>query len=85
MQTRVSTKGQIVLPTQLRRRLDIHPGDPIDIAVEGRRIVLTSRAKQRRTARIVTDPITGLPVLTVAPDAPVLTSKDVEEMLSNFP
>lgn len=85
MQTRVSTKGQIVLPTQLRRRLDIHPGDPLDIAVEDGRIVLTSRAKPRRTARIVTDPITGLPVLTVAPDAPVLTSKDVEEMLSNFP
>jgi AbrB family looped-hinge helix DNA binding protein len=85
MQTRVSTKGQIVLPTQLRRRLNIHPGDPLDIAVEDGRIVLTSPAKPRQTARIVADPITGLPMLTVAPDAPILTSKDVEEMLSNFP
>jgi AbrB family looped-hinge helix DNA binding protein len=85
MQTRLSTKGQIVLPTQVRRRLNIHPGDPLDVAVEGERIVLTSRAKLRRTARIITDPISGLPVLTIAPDAPVLTSKDVEEMLSNFP
>jgi hypothetical protein len=47
--------------------------------------VLTSRAKPRRTARIVTDPITGLPVLTVAADAPVLSSKHVGEILSNFP
>jgi len=85
MRTRVSIKGQIVLPTQLRRRLNIHPGDTLDITVEGGRIVLTSRVKPRRLPRIVTDPITGLPVLTVAPDAPVLTGKDVEEMLSNLP
>ena len=46
MQTRVSTKGQIVLPVPLRRKLGIRAGDPLDIAIEKDRIVLT--APQRK-------------------------------------
>jgi bifunctional DNA-binding transcriptional regulator/antitoxin component of YhaV-PrlF toxin-antitoxin module len=57
MQTRVSTKGQIVLPGPIRRRLGIHASDAL----------------------------TGLPVLIVGADAPVLRSKEVEELLANFP
>jgi hypothetical protein len=34
---------------------------------------------------MMTDPITGLPVLSAGPNAPVLSSKEVEEILSNFP
>ncbi|HKO20377.1 MAG TPA: AbrB/MazE/SpoVT family DNA-binding domain-containing protein [Acidobacteriaceae bacterium] len=85
MQTRVSTKGQVVLPGQLRRRLGIHAGDPLEIGVEGERIVLTLRARRVRPARIVADPVTGLPVLSAGADAPILSSKGVEEILSNFP
>jgi hypothetical protein len=36
-------------------------------------------------ARIIKDPKTGLPVLTMGPGAPKLTSKEVAEILSNFP
>ncbi len=85
MQTKVSTKGQVVLPGPLRRRLDIRTGDPLDAKIEGECIVLTPRHKRRRRARIVTDPITGLPVLLAAPGAPKLTSRDVEEILADFP
>jgi AbrB family looped-hinge helix DNA binding protein len=85
MQTRVSTKGQIVLPGELRRRLGIQPGDPLDVEVEGTRIVLSMRPKRSSVPRIIVDPVTGFPVLSSGPDAPVLTSKQVEEMLSNFP
>ena len=85
MQTRVSTKGQIVLPAPVRRRLCISPGDSLDIAVEQDRIVLTAPAKKRYKARIVKDPITGLPVIDVGPDAPVLTSEMVRELLTDFP
>jgi hypothetical protein len=38
------------------------------------------KSKPKRKARIVTDPITGLPVLTLGKDAPVLTSKEVAEI-----
>ena len=85
MQTKVSTKGQVVLPGPIRRKLGIRPGDPLDVSIDAGRIVLTTQKKRRRKARIVTDPITGLPVLTLGPDAPVLTSKEVEEMLRDFP
>jgi len=85
MQTKVSTKGQVVLPGPLRRRLDIRAGDPLDAEIEGDRIVLTPRHKRKRRARIVTDPITGLPALTAGPDAPKLTSKEVDEILADFP
>jgi AbrB family looped-hinge helix DNA binding protein len=84
MQTKVSTKGQVVLPSALREKLGLRPGDALDAKLEGDRIVLTPKRRRRR-ARIVTDPITGLPVLTLGPGAPVLTSKQVEEILSEFP
>jgi AbrB family looped-hinge helix DNA binding protein len=85
MQTKVSSKGQIVLPGPLRRRLGIRAGDALDANIEAGRIVLTPQQKAPRKAKIVTDSITGLPVLSLDSDAPVLSSKCVAEMLSNFP
>lgn len=85
METRVSTKGQVVLPGPLRRRLGICAGDQLGVYVEGGRIVLTPRISRARSAKIVTDPLTGLPVLRAEADAPLLSSKEVEEILATFP
>jgi AbrB family looped-hinge helix DNA binding protein len=85
METRVSTKGQVVLPGPLRRRLDIRAGDRLDANIEDGRIVLTPRKKRPHRAKLVSDPVTGLPVLSAGPSAPTLTSKEVEEILANFP
>jgi AbrB family looped-hinge helix DNA binding protein len=85
MQTKVSTKGQIVLPQPIRRRLGIRAGDTLDIALENGRIVLTAPKRKHFTARIIEDPITGFPVLYAGPDAPVLTSEMVRELLVDFP
>lgn len=85
MQTRVSTKGQIVLPAQVRRKLGIRAGDSLDIAVEKDRIVLTLHKRKRTKARIIEDPITGFAVIDAGPDAPVLTSKMVRALLVDFP
>jgi AbrB family looped-hinge helix DNA binding protein len=85
MQTTVSTKGQVVLPGPLRRRLDIRAGDPLEADIEDGRIVLTPRKKRGRRVKVVKDPITGLPVLSAGVNAPTLTSKEVEDILSNFP
>jgi len=85
MQTRVSTKGQVVLPGPLRRRLGIRPGDPLDASIVDGSIVLRPHGRRRLEARIVEDPITGEPVLTFGPDAPILTSKEVAEILADFP
>jgi AbrB family looped-hinge helix DNA binding protein len=85
MRTKVSTKGQIVLPGPLRRKLGIRPGDPLDISVEQDRIVLTQPSKPKYESRIVTDPVTGFLAIDVGPDAPVLTSEMVRELLVDFP
>ena len=85
MTTKLSTKGQVVLPQALRRKLDLRPGDTLETKIEGGRIVLVPTKKRRRKGRIVTDPITGLPMLTAGPGAPVLTSEQVAEILADFP
>jgi len=85
MQTRVSTKGQIVLPQPIRRRLGIRAGDPLQISVEQDRIVLTRARKPKYEARIVEDPVTGFAAIDLGPDAPILTSEMVRELLTDFP
>ena len=85
MQTRVSTKGQVVLPSPIRRQLGLRTGDPLNADVEGGRIVLTLRRTRSLKVRILLDPTTGLPVLSAGSDAPVLSSKQVREILSEFP
>jgi AbrB family looped-hinge helix DNA binding protein len=84
MQTRVSTKGQVVLPEPIRSKLGIRAGDPFDVDVEDGRIVLTPKRSRPHPVRIIQDPITGLPVLSAGTDAPPLTSKKVEEILATF-
>jgi AbrB family looped-hinge helix DNA binding protein len=85
MQTRVSTKGQVVLPVAVRQRLGIRAGDTLDISIEQDRIVFTAPPKKKYEARIIDDPVTGFPVIDVGPDAPVLTSEMVRELLVDFP
>ena len=85
MKTKVSTKGQIVLPGPLRRRLDIRAGDSLEISVEQDRIVLTGPKRKHTKARIIQDPITGFPTIDAGPDAPVLTSEMVRDLLKDFP
>jgi len=85
MQTKVSTKGQIVLPGPLRRRLHIRAGDSLDISIENDRIVLTQASKPKYEARIVEDPVTGFTALDLGPDAPILTSEMVRDLLTDFP
>lgn len=85
METKVSTKGQVVLPIQVRRKLGLQTGDPLDAKVEGGSIVLTPRRRRPGKVRIVVDPVTGLPVLSAGPNAPVLSSKQVREILAEFP
>ena len=85
MQTKVSTKGQVVLPSALREKLGLRPGDALDAKLEGGSIVLTPMRGRRPEARIIIDPITGLAVLTAGPSAPILTSEQVRGILADFP
>jgi AbrB family looped-hinge helix DNA binding protein len=85
MRTRISTKGQVVLPSPVRHTLGLEPGDALSVELDGERIILTPRRIRPGRARIVIDPVTGLPVLTAGNNAPKLTSAQASEILADFP
>ncbi len=89
MTTKLSSKGQIVLPVSMRRRMALQPGDTLDIIFDAGeddpRLIVKCRKSKRPKMKIVTDPVTGWPVLKGRQGAPKLTSKMVKEMLSDFP
>jgi len=85
MTTKLSTKGQVVLPKGIRRRMNLRPGDQFETRIEAGRIVLVPKKKRAKTVRLVKEPITGLPMLSAGKNAPVLTSEEVAEILSDFP
>jgi AbrB family looped-hinge helix DNA binding protein len=86
---RISTRGRVVLPQAIRKRMNLRAGDNLETRIEGERIVLipkkVPKKKRSRKGRIIKDPLTGLPVLTAGKNAPRLTSEQVAEMLADFP
>lgn len=85
MKTKLSTKGQVVLPGPIRRKLGLQSGDSLEAKiVDGHIALIPAKGKSRRF-RIVKDPLTGWPVLTAGPNAPKLTHKQVQEILADFP
>lgn len=85
MRTKLSTKGQVVLPRQLRTRLGLRPGDNLDVEIEGDSIVLRPPKVSKGKARIIKDPVSGLPVVDTDDDVPPLTTEQVDEILADFP
>ena len=85
MKTKMSSKGQLVLPSPVRERLGIRPGDAFEIDVQGDAIVLRLERRKRRKPKIVKDSVTGLVVLSAGKNAPKLTSEHVHALLTDFP
>ena len=70
---RVTTKGQVTIPLEIRERLSIHPGTDVDFAVEGNVVTLVptkrsqmrgkrdvERLRGRATVRMTTEEIMAL-------------------------
>ena len=85
MHARVSSKGQVVLPSPIRRRLRIEAGDLLDARIEGDHIVFVPQRKERRKPEIKISKITGMPVISLGPNAPKITSEWVHDRLADFP
>lgn len=85
MNTKLSTKGQVVVPGPIRRKLGLEAGDSLEAKLKDGRLVLIPQRQRSQKGRIVIDPITGLPALTAGPGARRLTSKQVRESLDEFP
>jgi AbrB family looped-hinge helix DNA binding protein len=85
MELKLSTKGQIVLAGAIRRRLGLQPGDSLDAKVQAGRVVLTPRKTRFSNVTLLVDRITSLPVLSAGVGAPHLSSRQVREILAEFP
>ena len=73
-----------MLPQTICRNMNLRAGEDLDANVEGERIVLIPKKKRTRRSyrgRIINDAVTGLPVLTAGKNAPVLTQKEVEDIM----
>lgn len=84
MTTRVSSKGQVVLPKRARMRLRLQPGTKLSCKVEGASIVLTPEQSNRERPKLITDAKTGLRI-TKSPSGIKVTSKDVQAAMADFP
>jgi AbrB family looped-hinge helix DNA binding protein len=78
----LSTKGQLVIPTQYRRALNLRPGDKVEVTLEGRRLIL--ERKSPRAAKLTRGRF-GRPVLVSAPGAPKITTETVNAILDDLP
>lgn len=79
--TMLSTKGQLVIPSRLRKALHLQPGDKVSLAVEGEKLVL-QRDQPRRAKLVEKD---GRKVLVAPPGAPPMTPEVVKSLLAEFP
>ena len=73
--TTLSTKGQLVIPTRLRKALSLQPGDKVQLTLEGQRLVLEPMSRRRATlvrgrfGRLVLVAPAGTPRVTTAASA----------------
>jgi AbrB family looped-hinge helix DNA binding protein len=85
MQLKVSSKGQVVLPIGFRNKFGIKEGDKLEAKANGSGLLLVPQKRKKRKGKIVKDPITGMPVLTFGPGAPIITCEMVDKLLEDFP
>ena len=78
----LSTKGQLVIPSRFRHALHLQPGDKVEFALDGDKLVL-ARAKSAK-ARLVTGG-DGRKALVAHPAAPPMTTEAVRALLAEFP
>jgi AbrB family looped-hinge helix DNA binding protein len=82
--TKLSSKGQVVLPKQARMRLHLRPGVKFVCEVRGHSIVLTPEQPIPERPRLFNDPKSGLRI-TESPTGTRVTSEVVQDALLDFP
>ena len=56
---RITSKGQVTIPQQVRQELGLHPGDEIDIVVEGSIARIVPAGEPRGRGRRVIETLLG--------------------------
>jgi AbrB family looped-hinge helix DNA binding protein len=78
---RLSSKGQLVIPRELRQALHLKPGDRLRLSLQDGRLVLEPEPAAR--ARLVKE--RGRRALVAPSDAPPMTPEVVKRLLAEFP
>lgn len=68
IQTQVSTKYQVVIPKKIRKEAGIKPGQKMDVAIEGKKIVFTP-GKDKKKWKWPGDHLKNLPNLWAGEDS----------------
>ncbi|HQF39954.1 MAG TPA: AbrB/MazE/SpoVT family DNA-binding domain-containing protein [Opitutaceae bacterium] len=85
MTTKLSSKGQIVLPAAARRRLGLRAGAVFNCKVRGNEIVLELAEPPPTKPRFVRSKTSGLVSVAAVPGAAPLTTERVRAILADFP
>jgi AbrB family looped-hinge helix DNA binding protein len=83
--TRLSSKGQVVLPRLIRSTLGLAPGTELRCEVKGDSVILTPQGVRKKRREHVTDPVSGLRVTKSEPGAERVSSEMVKALLEDFP
>ena len=77
----ISTKGQLVIPSQLRKALHLQAGDKLSFSLEGGKLVL--QREQLKRARLHRGKF-GRPGLVAPPGAPPMTPDRAKAILNEL-
>ena len=65
---RVTTKGQVTIPLEIRERLSIHPGTDVEFAVEGNVVKLVPTKRSQMRGRRVVERLRGRATVRMTTD-----------------
>jgi AbrB family looped-hinge helix DNA binding protein len=83
--TKLSSKGQVVLPRLVRTKLHLVPGTRLVCEIQGDSVVLTPEQPRRLVREYVTDPQTGLRVRKAPDKAEPVTTEMIKALLDDYP
>ena len=85
MTTTLSSRGQIVLPSRVRRKLGLRPGTRFSVLTDGGKVVLAPQESGRKIVQPSRDRKTGLPTFPIPRGTPRIPENFVHEALADFP
>ncbi|MDR1190249.1 MAG: AbrB/MazE/SpoVT family DNA-binding domain-containing protein [Verrucomicrobiales bacterium] len=80
----ITEEGYIAVPSAVRRRTALKPGARFRITFTDNDAVTLEPVRRKNKCRIIKDKLTGLSILDVPKDFPMLTTKRVRELLEEM-
>ena len=65
---RVTTKGQVTIPMEIREQLDIHPGAEVEFVVEGNAVKMIPMKKATRHGKRIIEQLRGKATMRMTTD-----------------